>query len=636
MAIYQLNTNEFNLLLERRYHLLPAKRKIKGEYSIETDEVLSANKSVIVLFSSITRIVIPDAARLPQLRTLYGIPAGLLSVEAQKVKKQDKSMPIDLTPDDLFFRFLRRGMLYELVWSLKHSEASRAKCIFRRLFMQEGNCPDPFLLKWVKSLLEYNKFPEEKPQQITLDQTRFDFQFIWLGKFLATTLFPDTNKMDESHRTWFMDIKKGNYADAPELFKKHQTFIIGYLIATRVYNEGKTNYENIFRYIHAYKFPNAEITEEVYGAALFFIGLFESKADLYYLAAASHILFSFVEKYAFSLAFNRSVDDQLESAFQPIEEAFVSPHANCFAYYSLKNPAIAGRTWYLWNNGEDHTPGYPEQLAIIRPDESVRFLRKTGLVFNLSDQLSKSLHVTDSNDQYQSLRRRGIHVALRERGGVISSTLVHFDMKQSVVTWTNELKRWLWRYLKIDSLTIKELLPANQKNWVLLTRNFQLDDLAAYWLSHLARKQNPENIFVFNFVGHHSYNSNGYVSEGRFRQESIPFETSGTGEGKSTQKRKGKSEPVGATMFNSASLQAQIGQAFPKSKCSIISKQDGEAPWEMIHLGIGAMREIDLKDCTIMDFRTDHSDTSVYEYVLRCFRDVIVYDSGQRYMFMNL
>ena len=626
MKTIYLNQNEFESLVEKKYLVQKTSsgKKTKGkdyELLIDTDKKSKTGNPIFV--SNLMRILLPSSELIPQLITLYGIPAGLMesagsletSEKASKIRKQKKAT--DFTDTDLFFRTFRRALLYSNAWAVKSLYVEQVHKAANKLFTASAN---QLLAAWVTELVRFGRYPELKPQLKNIDDTLYDYQLMGMGSFLRSYFFPDSEKMENTHRDWLL--QKLNYADtgdAPEKFKGYEAIFGGYLIALKAANSDQKNTQFIIEKAGKFKFDNPDDIYTMILAALFFCGVFESKADQYYYAAAASELFVAIDCFAWKITQLDFAVYDFGNAYHKVLNGILNPIENAVQYFKIKNPSIAAADFDEF----EKTAMLPanDKIYIIRPEDSLAFVKKKGCLVNVRNYLSNNIPVTCDAEQYYSYLQKKLPAVLHRKGGILEASVV-ITPASRFVPETNVLERWLKKYFGIPEQNITENTNEFQKRWVLITENYQINTTDLFYLKKLYNTTEPDKITVFNFVGRSTLQKNMkaknttnnlFETELNYRFSAQPHANA-----------------------SNATLQGKLETAFINSSCRVISKFDDEAPWEMVLLGTGVLRDTDFSECTLFDLRANTYDNTVFEVILRCFRDLIVYDENQRYMFMNL
>jgi len=624
MDTIYLKPDEFNSFIEKKYLLVQASHKNAGTkkfYSLSVRNLIPFDGKLLVLLSLVDAITIPDANRIPQLKTLYGIPAGLIRVSGIPLPKKAIALkPISLTKDDLLFRAFRRSLIYMHVWAIKGMDVDALRVGIQPL-LDSGHLE--LLKQWVTDLVAHGKYPEVNKQRSSIDDTVFDKQFIGLGKFLKNYFFPHDEAMDEEHRVWLFGLRQAKVDETPTFFKGIEPLLAGYLIALKASNENKKDLTFIIEKANKFELKDPKEKYAYILSALFFLGLFESRADQYFLAASASGLFVSIECFAFSLVYQPADSNFFDNNYQSIRDAMLEPLPNCVGYYKLKNPTIKDADIFEFNNDAEFE--YPQKVALIRPAQSVQFIQKQGSIFPLKDQYRDKLCVTTNHYFYEALRKNSISAVLYEKGGFLLGQFV-LKANSGILATSPALKRAISLFIKPKQELVSENFEGIKKNWLLVLNEYQMGTFESYLLKRAFEANKPDSVTVFNIatkkaeVVHDTLFGKAYY---------------GKNKGANDLYKKTMNTPV-ETSFSNSSLQNDLELLCPDTVCRIITKYHTDTPWELVQLGIGALQQIDFKDCSLMDLRDDKTDQTIYEYVLRCFRDVIVYDKYQRYMFLNL
>ncbi len=630
METIYLNSDEFESFIEKKYVLIQSAHKkpaAKKLYSIAVRQLIPFGKSSLVLLSIVESIQIPDANRIPQLKTLYGIPAGLICVDQKEMPKKTASpQPIPITEDDLLFRAFRRALIFAHVWGIKGLEIDAVKIGIQPL-LEPKNLP--LLKQWVNDLVFHGKYPEIKKQNASIDDTVFDKQFIGLGKFLKNQFFANDEAMDNEHREWLFALREAKLEGTPTKFEGLEPLLVGYLIALKASNENKKNLAFIIEKTNKFQFNDTAQKYACIISALFFVGVFESKADQYFMTASAAGLYASIERFAFSLVYQSAESNYFDNDYAAIRDAILDPLPNCVEYYKLKNPAIQHAEFFEFGNETDDV--YPAKVPILSPHQAVEFLEQQQSLYPLMDQYQEKLCVTTDMDFYETLQKNKMSAVLYEKGGYL---IGQFAIKANagILATSPALQRAISLFIKPKQAVQYENFAGIAKHWLLVLNEYQLGKFEKYLIKRAFLANKPMSITVFNTAT----KKVEMISDTLFEKTNKGKWKGSTGK-YSNYSKHSAIETKGTEFNNSnAGLQNEMEQLCPGVTCRIITKYHTDKPWEMVQLGIGALQNVDFKDCSMLDLRIDKMDKDIYEYILRCFRDVIVYDENQRYMFMNL
>jgi len=364
-------------------------------------------------------------------------------------------------------------------------------------------------------------------------------------------------------------------------------------------------------------------------SALFFVGVFESKADQYFMAASAAGLFASIERFSFSLVFQSEETNAFDYDYTAIRDAILDPVPNCVEYYKLKNPAIQHADVFKFGMEADVV--YPVKVPILRPNQVVEFITQQQSLYPLMDQYQDKLCVTSDMDFYETLRKNKIAAILYQKDGYL---LGQFKIKANagILATSPALQRAISLFIKPKQAVQSENFNGIAKHWLLVLNEYQLGAFEKYLINRAYIANKPKSITVFNTATKKVERINDTLFDKNNKGKASGNSGNFGNYGKSA-----VAEAMGNEFNNSnASLQNEMEQLSPGVTCRIITKYHTDKPWEMVQLGIGALQNVDFKDCSLLDLRNDKSEKEIYEYILRCFRDVIVYDKNQRYMFMNL
>jgi hypothetical protein len=615
-----LNKEEFDSFINKKYWLTEgtgAKKPVKKEFALELKSGYRIGTPVFL--SNISKIKVPDISLLPQLKTLYGIPAGLLEVEVSKLKKSPKdkvNKSEEFSIDELKFLALRRGILYAHVWAIKGFDMESVRIGMRYLLTKDKL---QLINAWLNELVVAGKYPEIKPPKLSLDSSQYEFQFIGMGVFLRNYFFSGTEIMPAEDRDWLRyKLNNADLSGVPGSFNGFEGILAGYLIALKASNINKCNLDYILEKAAKFNTGDRSLYYGIIVSALFFIGVFESKANFYFFAAASTHLFEAIEKFCYEVVHEDVYVPDFDLCYDEISDAILNSIPNIIEYYRLKNPAIDSYEAVIFS--EEHPINNDKnKIILIKPEQSLQLLEHFGQLYKLMDQFKHNLTVTADPDLFNLLQRNGFSVVLRNQSGLIEGK-IRLSGEGKVFSDSQLLKRWIKRFFPktvfIDESNSQKISP----HWIFIGDEYKISESDQYFIRKLNYK--PESITVFNF-------SNPLIT--------VKPEVS-----KSQSKKKVSAElftknEIDANLQGSNPLlQSLIEKLFPGVPVRVITKMNQELPWEMVLLGIGTMQDVSFHDCTFFDIRNNKADKDVFEFVLRCFRDLIVLDKEQRYMFMNL
>lgn len=620
-----LKENDFFEFLQKRFIVVTkthAKKTKQTNFWIAYKDLFVVDKKSILFVSQIDSISTPNDAFYPQIMVLYGLPLGLLSHRNEKYepsKTKKKSVGNENNIDVKDFLMLRRALLFTHVWMIKNVDIANAKSFFEK-FIDEKNKSSLFLLSLLKEIAVHNTFPEDKPIKASIDDTIFKYQMIWLGRFFKLHVFNDIS-MDEKSRTWFLNCFHAKPKTVTTKLKPYVTIIMGYIIALKAYNKGKSEFSYLVEMIQESAYAKDVKRMEILSNALFFVGLFFKKADNYFMSEVASKLFFEIEKNAFSLVNGVKIDNiDLKNAFVDIHEAFLTPVENCVNYYRLKNPNIANKSFYEYSKNDGK---YPMQIPVLRPNQVEQFLKSNNKIISFDYGDNKSTFVTENETLYKRFKLFFTNVLWLNKKREFEGSFGGLRLDREVVTDSPLLYRWLKKVGLKNVTELKTYLHLNKSEWIVLTSNSKIDVNNEIVLQLLSKSQKPKKIYLFNFV---EYNQD--FESHIFDNESQPWNNRSQNLGHNYERKEVES--------NQAMLQSKIKSMFDDVEVKVVSTNINDEPWEMVNLGIGLLRMTHLDDCVLIDARRNKSYEKSYEIVSRCFSDVIVYDEYQKYLFLNL
>lgn len=621
MKTIYLNQTDFDNFIEKKYLSVDAKAAKKGkktEYEIVYDENIKSEKKEPVFLSNVRRIYVPSAERIPPLKTLYGIPAGLLStissVKTDTTLKNPTKKETELSTNELLYLSWRRAMLFAAVWTIKNLNPAEVKSAMNNFLSADKIT---LLSTWVSELVHFGRYLELKPQKRSIDDTLYEFQFMGMGAFLRKFFFPSAEKMETDHRNWlYQNLYNAIPANPPHEFKGFDAILGAYLIALKASNANQKNLEFVIEKAARFEFDNNEKKFEIIFAAMFFIGLFESKADQYFFVSGASELFYQIEKLAWGVVNNQIIYPDFDAAFQKISKSQLNPLENAVEYYKIKNPSIADIEPVAFDLNQNSIA--QQKINIVKPADAEEFLKRSGQFRLMYEFLYKNTFITNDRNLYSLFKLKNLSAILHHKGGIIETSAI-ISPDSGFVAVNQALRRWFLKYVRCSPDNFTEITSFVNDKLILITQNYGIGQIEEFVLKNMAR--NPHKIVVFNFADHLKFSSPVPTKKAG---EQLTFSGS---ENYTTQQ---------SEVQTNATLQGNIQAIFPTSECRVITKKMTDEPWEMVLLGIGVLRDDNFCEFTIIDLRKDFAEGGAYEIILRCFRDIIVYDEKQRYMFMNL
>lgn len=621
MKTIYLTREKFEQFINRKYLIVEdVKRVVKKEFELLLKQEHAAGD--VIFLSGLDKIRLPESGLMPQLKTLYGIPSGLMELNSNKItaKAAQKAKAWELSLNDQMFLALRRAMLYVHAWSIKGFDLESVR-LGMSYFLRE---PVLHLLKsWLAEFVKGGKFPEVKPPKVTLDHTQYDFQFIGMGVLLRNYFFDGLETMPADHRDWLLkNLNVANLSNVPEKFKGIEGVLAGYLIALKASNMNMCNLDFILEKASKFQISDRSLHYGVIISALFFIGVFDSRANMYFYAASASELMRRIEHSCFEMVFADVKSPEFEPAYDLISDAILNPVPNVFEYYKLKNPAIANHRLVEFDK-QLYIPDDNNIVTLLRPQQAATLLNKSGKMWMSDSRDNHQLTVTADGSLYRILIQKGFPAVLVNRNGMIEGDF-SVSKQSEIIADGPLIARWINRYFPSLKVSGKLLRQPTASHWVIISDEFRIPDDELFFALRMNAK--PVSVTVFNFAN---------------RPMPVKTELMRTVKKKKVNNAElfEPAEAVAVSQVNNGSnpqLQAFLGGLIPSVPVRVITRYHQEPPWEMVLLGIGALQNIDFGDCSLFDMRKNKSTDEPLEIVLRCFRDLIVYDKDQRYMFMNL
>lgn len=635
MKTIYLSLDDFNSFLASYYFVVLPKHlnpKSNNHVHIECSDLAVLNKKSILFLSKVKSISLPDAKFIPQLRTLYGLPSGLLTSRNENIIFKSRKNKLKLkehSSEDLIYQTFRRALLYMQVWSIKEMDISIAEEKFRQIILSSDKIKNVLLTEIVSNVAKVGGYPQFKPNSMSIDDSVLDYQLFWLGKLISTVLL-NGEKMDAKCREWFLECDVAQPETTCEFLKPYNSFIIGYVIALKVHNKGKNDIQTLLSQIDKGTYINHPLKLDILSYSLFFIGLIENKADKYYMTTVALGLFELIEKASYDFAFNSKfiLEEEIQKSFTSIKETFLNPIENCVNFYKIKNPDLINPLYYRFveENGK-----YPDATPVVQPERVVEFLRHQKMVNSINLLLSDKLLIISNRKLYDSLLFSSYKVLFYDEvSDQIEFNKFAINFKTEIYTDSEKLinseNKFFSKLQKID-----ELMPVTKNEWLLIAGDYKINPAVIEMLRSISLKNYPTRIYVFNFVKPKVTNIQTELFD-----DNIQLKNNSKNNKKNNNKFSNSNTNETQPQLNNASLQSELVNVFPFAKVNIVSTIQYESPWEMVNLGIGLLQHTKLCNTTIFETRTQDFNTVDYITIARCFSDIIIYDVNQKYLFLNL
>lgn len=616
----KLTYPEFDALVNKRY-VVPSCSKGEG-IPLQVKEMVDFGGKEALLFSFVEKIGLNDAALRLQLNTLYGIPEGLF---ADVVGKEVENLGGQLDDAqwavcDRIYLSLRRALLFMSVWIVKDYEEPILEGMQQKWFNRNMASHQPLLLELIRQLSLENDFPQQIPVHPSLESNQYHFQFNWLGLFLGKMLF-NGKKMDEGCRNWLINLFDTPGAPVPAAFEPYGTVIKGYLLALAFSRQGEFKRLDMGK-VALGMANGTKDGLEVVAMAYFFQGFFERKADRYYMTAGARKLMVWIERFAFGIAFGKEMPEGDFDALDAMRRAQLDKIDNCVSFYCSKNPAISNRPYYEFEKEPETDP--LGKVVVLQPQDCKRFMALHQPMVSGERLVRDFLHITREAKVFENLQKWGADVlridTVKKK---FSASALDVDLEKKMLFWDNVDLPVSW--FAGERQTFESYVGCEPKRFCLVMVNdYKLENIFGSVLKHYLKRVKPEQLLVLNFTrGEVSY-LEMVADTGGVKKRSAKKARSGTKAGGSA-----------LTPKTNGELQFYFENYFPGQQVRVITKQAGDECWEMVGLAIGALKRVDFSQVKIFDFRV-RQDFEAEPLLMRFFRDAIVYDSKQRYFFLNL
>ena len=591
---------------------------VKGncEISVETYWKPAAfnGEKQVVLYSLVRNITLPNAALYPQLRSLYGVPVGLLTVadNAQIAKTKSTKVKDDAATQGNML--IRRALLYASVWYLKSLKTFQSEDLyvpgdFVRALLQN---PADFLPTIARELLQYPNFPEDKPDKVSLSNTHYDYACLWFAHRIGDHFFGG-QKMPQECKDWFIALRSLTLKaeqPTPEVFAQNFAAIVAYVVAQKAVSQEDCSAQNILALATPLCADSNKLQMVLFNA-LFYIGLYHSAADRYYFTSNANALMTVLEKsaYLFAQGINEDLQADWNEAFQRIKS--IESKQNCITYYQTKYPALNGRSAYDYEL--EPRAKKAEEIAMLPPELCDKFMSESGRMIDIPQKIQNdSIFLLDEvfSSEFQKFKFPYIS---KKGNGKLAIALPNYDPNQpmEIVSMDSptEVSKNLQRF-NIDKVT--PIVNPESKVWIVqITSALGLTTFAQSVMIQAYTKAQPELILVV-------YHCDGQPANSR-------------------RKKKTDEEPATPNYgMMVAQLQRTLESLFPERNIAIIAHHPSQPMWESVRMGELILEQYDFSDISIIELRSSRDRKEHPSLLPRMIRDVIVYDEQQKYLFMNL
>lgn len=581
----------------------------KGDCEIEFEGYWHCCEKEILLYSSIQRITLPDMSFYPQIKSLYGVPAGVLSVRSPKIiDKVEKK--VRKSNRDSRHIMLRRALLYATAWYIKSlpdfedENLYVIKDVVNTLLHNKDGLSAALLYE----LLSTKHFPEEQPKKISLSNTHYEFSCLWLAKKIGILLFKG-NKLPDDCREWFIALRDNPSqlpTKTPVPLQDYATFIMAYVLVLKAIAGENVSVERLR--ILSSEFCAGQRQQQVVFISLLLWGIYQSVADHYYFANNAKPIMTVLEKAAFLLSTNCTSDltSEWEIAFQALRT--IDPKENCVNYYQTKFPSLRGRKWYDFS--VECRSKMKDEVALLPPDLSAEFLSVNQRVFDIETKAPSCVFLIDETFEADFEKYKFSYICKKSNG------------KEDIVlrNYSSKGKLEVVAFSDWESTQATFPFPVNyricpivcpkSKVWIVqLSEKKGFNSFVQSLLKQAYSAEKPELILIVYHVDSTKQDSaDGIISEIQSSHSDNQI----------------------------AILQRKLEMLFPSSKVSIISHDDEQTIWESVTFGEKILEQYDFSDISILEFRGKRARKEPASFILRMIRDVVVYDDQMKYMFMNL
>lgn len=351
---------------------------------------------LLIPLGSVGTFRVADPEQIESMQYSYGIPAGLLAPkeaaasqlqlpleipegeEGGSVPEEPRAEGTDVEPLEdgekvsRFYRF-RAALLFAFTWSFKQMrpddpDADKLLDVLVRSLEASALRQSPLMHQMLEELVASPQPPRIGPPKAKIEDTAVEVErWNWFGVFLKEHLFGG-ERMDDAARQWFFQFKRPPWQisqpDIPPAFEEERLVVLAGLLFLNLLGAATRDEERqIFMqdFVPVFDMLSREEQEQVYLYALLFKGLFMPEVNRYVISPSARDVMVFLECQALLLSGFDGLEgtkDQLTSLLEKAAEALkraAHPEdlaAHVYAYYRMKNPAIANREVVWYHEGE--------------------------------------------------------------------------------------------------------------------------------------------------------------------------------------------------------------------------------------------------------------------------------------------
>lgn len=581
---------------------------------------ISDNGAEFLLLSMIRHIQLPDDAYYPQLRSLYGLPAGLFSIKKPRRKEKEKR-EFEKIPENsnLTYLFVRRSLLHATVWYIKSLKSFKLEqlTVIQNVVSSMLDNDEDLLCEITKDLMGLKFFPKEAPGTVTLSSSQYDYACLWFGRKLSALLFQG-EKMPAEYREWFISLRNFdslNKIPTPSLFARNLPTIVAYVIVQKAVEQEDCSSENLLRLINMIGL-DGDVRQRVLFISLFYVGLYNSMADHYYFTSNANSLMSILEKAALLLSVNanENLEQEWTAAFDKLRN--INSFDNCLTYYQTKFPDLNGRAFFEYNKGDKRKKG-AEEIIVLPPEACHQFLMDSGRIVDIPQNAMQNVFYIDScytkefskfGFQFIGKNKTTFDIFLKKFSTTEPIDIVSMESKESICN-------------SLPFLSVGNVIPIvdrKSKVWIIQMSSLHgWTPFAQSVLMQAYKKIKPELMLFLYFC-------DGFPKKEKKRNKAYSMELIG----------KTQENPnYGSEM---AFLQRNLNNLFPKSHIIFLPYVSDQNIWETVRMGENILSQYDWEDISIIELRSEKNRHEQSSLIPRMVRDVIVYDKNQKYLFMNL
>lgn len=577
----QLSYQElYDLLNNRRF-------KLKSENAAHSEELLykvtfQKEMEELFLYSQIVSIELPNRDQIPYLKTLFGVPAGLVHVKQSPTLSFDSEERLQKEESNRSrYHQIRRSLLFATAWSVKAYERGAVLKALTWVLSFLKSEDSQLFRNLIVQVASNGRFPEQIFEKPSLSDTRYKGETNWLGIHLK-----NLGLLNPELREWYLEALKFERREewSPQN-SSLQTTLFAYLLTIGYHRANQFDAKLFKAWIEEHVNSEEEsLLCTLHFLALLFEGAVIPQADNYYFAASAHDLMVLMELIA--LESEESAAPLIEKYLKKIEDSFSHTPSkedlerNSVDYFKVKNPEISTLKFHSYRKGDKL-----EDTMLPLVDESTcnSFLKEQLVRWEISTYVNyDSFFWAKSKKAYETAVKNEQSVAFRDKKGVVSMSNVPEEL----------IKNYYTPQQDVEALRIVNPNLFDSKEYLLtIQTDHDLTELEIKCLQLLfAEKGQPQKLLVL------------------FSDVDV-------------------SREIGE-------LNEHFNKAMGRIEVKVIRHLPKNPIWEFVYLGQQQLHRYRYRNILFTDWRrVKYNDA---ENIVRILSDVVYYEPHLAYNFMNL